>query len=117
MEAMTMFEKYYTPEQLEALAARKETLGEEAMREAQAEWPRLITRVREEMEKGTDPGAPDVQKLAARWQSLIQAFSGGDEGIEASLGKMYRSEPEMASQHGLDQGIFNYLAEAFKAGS
>ena len=81
------------------------------------EWPRLIARVREEMEKGTDPASPEIQELAGRWQALIQSFSGGDKGVEASVGRMYQAEPEMAAQQGLDQGIFEYLGKAFKAGS
>lgn len=39
IEEITMFEKYYTPEQLEYLEERKERVGEERIREVQAEWP------------------------------------------------------------------------------
>ncbi len=114
LEMMTMFEKHYTPEQLEALAARREALGPQAIQEVQAEWPRLIARVREEMEKETDPASPQVQILARQWKKLIHAFTGGDSGMEASLRGMYTSEPEMARQHGLDPGLFDYLNRAWE---
>jgi hypothetical protein len=117
METMTMIEKHFTPEQLEALSARREALGEDAIRQAEEEWPRLIAQVREEMRKGTDPASPVVQAMAARWRELIQAFSGGDVGIESSLGKMFKAEPQMAADQGLDPEIFQYVGRALRAGS
>jgi DNA-binding transcriptional MerR regulator len=112
MEMMTMFEKYYTKEQLEALAKRREAFGEETMREVQEEWPRLIASVREEMQKGTDPKDPRVQALARRWRELIEMFTGGDPGIEQSLRSVYRAEPQFAAQQGLDGGISEYVQKA-----
>lgn len=117
MEKMTMIEKHFSPEQLQALKARREALGEEAIREAEAEWPRLIAAVKQEMQKGTDPTSVEVQALAKRWKALVQAFSGGDSGIEASLGKMYQAEPEMAAQQGLDPALFSYIGAAMRAGT
>jgi DNA-binding transcriptional MerR regulator len=116
MEAITMFEKYYTPEQLEQLKRREEALGPEAIQEAQEEWPRLISAVKEAMEKGEDPASPAVQELAQRWSALVKAFSGGDAGIEKSLATMYKSEPDMAAKEGLDPALFEYIGAAMRAG-
>ena len=107
-----MFEKYYSEEQLETLAQRREMLGEEKMREVQDEWPRLIASVREEMERGTDPKDPRVQALAARWQELIEMFTGGDPGIAQSLANFYRGEPQFAAEQGLASGMSAYVKKA-----
>jgi DNA-binding transcriptional MerR regulator len=115
MERMTMIEKHYTPEQLEALAERKESLGPEAIQKAEEEWPRLISAVREAMEKGKDPASEDVQLLAKRWSGLVQAFTGGDSGIETSLGNMHKAEPDMAAKQGLDPALFQYIGAAMVA--
>lgn len=112
MEMMTTFEKYYTKEQLEMLAKRREMLGEEKMREVQEEWPRLIASVRAEMERGTDPRDPKVQALAKRWMELIHEFTGGDPGIEQSLRNFYRGESQFAEQQGLGGGISEYVQKA-----
>lgn len=117
MERMAMFEKYFTKEQLEALEHRKEALGPEAIREAEEEWPRLIAAVREAMEKGVDPTSPEVRTLATRWSALVNAFSGGDRTIEGSLATMYKSEPGMATQQGLDPALFQYIGTAMRAAS
>ena len=99
IEDMTMIEKYYTPEQLEYLKARKEQVGEERIRQVQEEWPKLMAEVRAEMDKGTDPTSETVKALARRWMGLIHEFTGGNAGIEQSLRRMYEQE---STVHGMD---------------
>jgi len=115
MESMTMVEQYYTPEQLEALAKRREELGEAGMRQAEADWETLRAQVKAEMEAGTDPADPKVQALAAKWQSLIDAFTGGDPGIHANLQKVWENEPNI---HGIDTAAggaaIEYIGKALK---
>ena len=96
MEMMTMFEKYYTPEQLKELEERARKVGPERIKAVEAEWPKLMEEVRTEMDLGTDPADPRVQALARRWQGLIEEFTGGNPGISASLKKMYDSEATVA---------------------
>jgi MerR family transcriptional regulator, thiopeptide resistance regulator len=112
IEAMTMFEKYYTPEQLKELEARRQAMGEDAIKEVEAEWPRLIARMREEMEKGSDPASEPVKALATRWRELIRAFTGGNPGIEKSLKTMNEKEPQMAQQQGRDPKLMEYVGKA-----
>jgi len=117
MEMMTAVERHFTSEQMEVLAAREETLGPEAIQAAQAEWPVLIAKMREEMEKGTDPASPEVQALARRWRELVEAFTGGDPEIEASLKHMYRQEPQVAASQGLSEELFQFLGRAMEGGA
>lgn len=116
IEAITMYEKYYTPEQLETLRARREALGDDGMRAAEAEWPRLIAAMRAAMRAGTDPADPEVRALASRWRELVEQFTGGDPGIARSLGEMYRQEPEMGRANGLDPELMAYVGRAQGAG-
>jgi MerR family transcriptional regulator, thiopeptide resistance regulator len=108
IEGMTMMEKYYTPEQLAALQARKAKLGEEHIREVEAEWPRLMAQVQTAMSQGVDPASPQVQALAKRWMELVREFTGGDPGITQSLKSMYQREPAV---HGMDTGPMRALME------
>lgn len=108
-----MHEKYYTPEQLDTLKERSELLGDTGMQQAQQDWENLNNAFREAMENGTDPADESVQALVARMQELIQAFTGGDAGIENSLGTMYQQEgPEAASRGAVDQALFDYIGKA-----
>jgi DNA-binding transcriptional MerR regulator len=95
MEVMTMIEKYYTPEQLEQVEARKAAIGEARIKEANAEWPGLFAAVRAEMEAGTDPADPKAQALARKWYGLLEEFTGGDPGLFESTRKMYANEDQI----------------------
>lgn len=115
IEAITMFEKYYTPEQLDRLAERRREVGEERIREVEAEWPGLIAEVRAEMERGTDPASETVQALARRWMALVAEFTGGDPGMERSVGNLYREEPAAREWAGIDPELFAYVGRAMAA--
>jgi DNA-binding transcriptional MerR regulator len=108
IEVMTMFDRYYTPEQLDELSQRRAELGDARIREVETEWPKLMDEVRAEMEAGTDPADERVQALARRWQALIREFTGGNPGIERSLGTMYQHESSVA---GMDVAAMRPMME------
>lgn len=117
IEEITMFEKYYTPEQMDYLAQRREQVGEARIKEVEAEWPRLMDEVRAEMERGTDPCDPRVQEMARRWKGLIEEFTGGNEGVRQSLGSLYQNE---STVHGMDvagmRPLMEYVGRAWGCG-
>jgi DNA-binding transcriptional MerR regulator len=112
MEQMKMFEKYYSPEQLEALKARREALGDARIQEVQAAWPALMAEVQAEMDAGTDPKSDKVKALAARWMSLVREFTGGDSGLERSVQSLYQNEPIVA---GMDTSPMRKLSDYIRA--
>ena len=75
-----MHERYFTKEQLEVLAKRRDGLGEEAIRRSEQEWAELADALRGHMEAGDDPASAPVQRLAQRAGELVRAFTGGDPG-------------------------------------
>jgi DNA-binding transcriptional MerR regulator len=113
LEAMSMFEKYYTPEQLQQLEERRKQFGPEQIKAVEDEWKELYAQVREHRENGTDPADPAVQALVTRSGELIKMFTGGDPGIEASLKRMYEQEgPQRASRGVADPADLAYLERA-----
>lgn len=106
-------EKYYTPEQLEQLERRRQELGEERIRAAEAEWPVLMEQVRIEMEAGTDPTNERVQKLARRWMELVEEFTGGDPGIRNSVANMWQQEETlMGTDTARMREMMDYISRA-----
>lgn len=115
IEETTMFEKYYTPEQLDELRQRAENLGPDGMRQAQDDWQKLIEEVRSEMAKGTEPEDEHVLALASRWNGLIAAFTGGSPGIDRSLNRLWQEQGDALSErygHGLDPRMMEYMGRA-----
>jgi len=84
---MTWMHKYYTPEQLAALQKR---WSPEIQKQAEADWAALYRDA--EAARHEDPAGPKGEALAARYRGLIDAFTGGDPAIEASLKKLYADE-------------------------
>ncbi len=91
---------------------RRQELGEEKIREVEAEWAEIFAALRVELDAGTDPADPKLQPIGERARELLAMFTGGDPGIQASLKKMYETEgPEKASRGMADPEVFEYLAK------
>jgi len=112
IEAMTMFDKYYTPEQMKALEERRTQVGEERIAAVQKEWQQLYADVQAEIDKGTDPADEAAQQLAHKWRALIEEFTGGDAGIEASLRDMYTQEKDVREQWGPPPEVTEFIRRA-----
>lgn len=117
MEAMESvdYSKYYTPEQLKQLDERGKSYGDEAMRAAEKEWQELIAKAQRLAARNADPAGEEAQKLAKRWNELIQAFTGGDKGIEQSLSNMYSQEKGMRDAMGMDEVTMTWVGKAMAA--
>jgi DNA-binding transcriptional MerR regulator len=112
IQAVTRFERYFDREQMNDIRDRARELGEDRIREAEREWPRLIAAVRHEMKSGTAPSDARVLALARRWQELVDEFVNGRFEIAAGAGRMMQAEPAVRQRTGLDAEIMDYVAEA-----
>jgi DNA-binding transcriptional MerR regulator len=113
IEGMTMADKYYTPDQLEQLEQRRDALGDDGMRKAQADWAALIAEAEQLRASGAAPTDPRAAALAERWAALVAQFTGGDAGIHDSLNRMYDTEGvERASRGAVSPELFAWMGEA-----
>lgn len=116
---MNMIENYYTSEQLEILKKRREEAGpagDAIVQQGQNDWAHLMADLADEMNKGTDPADPKLKQYEQRRQALVNAFTGGDAGIEQALTRMWREQGDkMASQYGYDPKLMEYLGKVAEA--
>lgn len=119
IEAITMSEQYFTPEQQATIKARREEVGEDVLRHKQEEWAQLIADVRAAMDAGTDPGSKKVQALARRWKDMVRDTTGGDPAMEQALKKLWDEQGDaLAAQHGAQydpRPVFGYISRAIAA--
>jgi len=109
MEAMTMHEKYYNPDQLQRLGRRREELGTEAIGAVQREWGEIFAALRSEMARGTNPTDARLDDYRQRAKELVHSFTGGDADIGASLGEMWANEDPAKVSHGMvDRELWDY---------
>lgn len=105
--------KYYTEEQLAELAARGTP---EVLERGQREWAALIKEVEQAIHEGVDPSSERAQALAARWQRLIEDFTGGNPEILANLKRLYADQanwPAGAQKPYTDE-VSNFICQAAK---
>jgi DNA-binding transcriptional MerR regulator len=116
MEAMTMVEKYYTPEQLQQLEQRRQDIGEDAIKAVEQEWTEIYAKLAALRGRGIDPATPEAQAVGDRAAELIQMFTGGDPGITESLRRMYQQEDPQKLTRGMgDPADMEYMAAIRKA--
>lgn len=108
LEAMTMYEKHLTAEQLEQVNASHQTAGDSAEK-----WQAALDGLRVEMDAGTDPGDPKVKVLVERWHEAASAFMpADDEAAHKGILQLLHDEPTARQDHGLDDALFAYLGRA-----
>lgn len=104
-------EKYYTPEARERLAERQAQFTSGDAIDGTRKWMALIDAFREKQH--LPPDHPDVQTLAAEAIALVEAFTGGDPAITASLKAMYQDYGAMPQAYRLaDEGLMQFMGEA-----
>jgi DNA-binding transcriptional MerR regulator len=91
---MEWVKKYYTEEQLAELAERGTP---EVLERGQRDWAQLIKEVEAAVAEGVDPQSEKAQELAARWSSLIEAFTGGNPAIRENLTRLYADQANWPS--------------------
>ncbi len=78
--------KYFSAEAKVKVSARRNQLSPQQLEQANKDWTALHADV--EASLGEDPAGPTGQALAARWEKLVQDFTGGDPEILDGLNAM-----------------------------
>jgi DNA-binding transcriptional MerR regulator len=116
MEAITMYERYYTTDQLERLERRREDVGEEAIAAAERGWAEIFATVRGEMDAGTDPRDARLDSCRQRVRGLLAAMTGGEPDMRASMNEMWNNEdPETLTRGMVDRDLRDYYIRMFRA--
>ena len=105
LELMTMYEKYFNPDELKTLEAHRQQAGPDL----DDRWAALMQSLRALMEQGVPPSDERAQKTAAEWFPLIQETVGDDTHLLAKLDTMARNEPSVRQQLGMDEAVMEYL--------
>lgn len=109
--------RYYSEGARKKIEERAARMGPEAIEQSQRDWAQLIAEVREAARAGLDPSSERAQQLAARWQSLIEAFTGGDAEVTEGLRKLYADQSNWPAtfQKPYPDEAADFIAEAAAA--
>ena len=79
--------KYATEQGRAKMEARKHLWILELQERVNRQWSELVADVEQSL--GEDPASGKVQALAARWNALVQEFTGRDKEIEESVDNVW----------------------------
>jgi MerR family transcriptional regulator, thiopeptide resistance regulator len=105
LEQMTMYDKYFTKEEL----AQLPILTDPAARN---EWRPLVEAVRQKMSAGVPPSDPAVQKLAEQWMAMFSRQVGHSPEMMMRLDNMWSREEAYRKEAGVTIEMRNYVAAA-----
>ncbi|MGN2247903.1 MerR family transcriptional regulator [Frateuria sp. GZRR35] len=105
LELMTMYEKYFSPEELKQLPMHHD-------RDAQAEWQALVAAVQAAVDRGARPEDHDAQLLALRWMQTLQRDTAGNPDFLLRLNAMHESEPGMVALSGITPALKQFVEQA-----
>jgi DNA-binding transcriptional MerR regulator len=85
------WKRYYSDEAWARMADKRDQWTPELQRKAEQAWAQLFRDV--EAALGTDPAGARAQELAARWQALVESFTGGDAAVSAGVKAAWADRP------------------------
>ena len=110
MEAITMIDKYLTPEQQQTLQARREASGD-----AIGDFQKNVAELKALKAQGLPPTDPAVQAVALRNRGTAAAIKADEEALAAGLRAMLANEPALRERLGLDLETMAFLEAAMGA--
>lgn len=107
LELMTMYDRYFTPEELDRLPLYQ------ASANRQAEWQALIREAETLLQQGVSPTSSNAQDLAKRWMEKLERDTAGDPALLDKLNVMHANEPEAQERLGISELVSDFVMQAF----
>lgn len=115
LEMMSVYESYFTADQLTDLRSRAAAMGPEAVEALKASWLELVQQLRKHMADGTPATDPRVVELSRQWDALGAKFTGDDPAVKAAAQRSWEeNKSSISTQIGWpsDDGLVDYVSQA-----
>lgn len=107
LEMMSMYDKYFTPQELEQLPLYT------GQKLKDKEWQQRVEVVRSLMENGVSPQSSKAQAVAFEWMTALERDTGGNPDFFARLNDICLSGTELAYATGISADMIFYVAQGF----
>lgn len=107
LELMTMYEKWFSHDELKQLPFAQENA------EREAQWTALINEVSDAVSQGVPVSSPAAQALATRWMETLERDTAGNPAFLTRLNDMHAAEPAMHDKTGITPEIIDWITHAF----
>jgi DNA-binding transcriptional MerR regulator len=109
LELMTMYEKYFSPEELKDLPLHTDP-------DVLADWSALVTAVQAAMDRGATPDDADARLLAFRWMEMVGRGTGNNPAFLLRLHAMNQNEPGLRERSGITPELERFVEQSMVSG-
>jgi len=102
LELMTMYEKYFSPEELKNLPLHNDP-------DVLAQWNALIEEVQAAMDRSVSSESPHAHALALQWMEMVQRGTGHNPGFIGRLKAMQDNEPGLRDRNGITPALERFI--------
>jgi DNA-binding transcriptional MerR regulator len=105
LEQMTMYDKYFSKEELQQLPLYQNSAAE-------ADWKQLVAQVSALMASNVPPADEAATGLGRRWMTLLERDTAGNPAFFIQLDRMHENEPSVQRDTGISPELKAYVARA-----
>ena len=109
LEHMTMYDKYFSQDELTQLPIYTHA------DDVEPEWQALVAQVQALMDAGTEPGDSQAQALSMAWMTKVRRDTGDNPILFAKLNAMHEHEPSVQERTGISPQMMTFILAASKA--
>ncbi|WP_426689879.1 MerR family transcriptional regulator [Rhodanobacter ginsengiterrae] len=109
LELMTMYEKYFSPDELKTLPLHTDP-------NVLTDWSALVGAVQSAMDRGTTADDAEAHGLAQRWMTMVERGTGNNPALLMRLHAMNESEPGLRERSGITRELQQFVEQATVAG-
>ena len=108
LEMMTMFEKYFSPEELQQLPLHADPA-------VNARQIALITEIQAAMDRGVQPGEAEADALALSWMAMIDDITGSNPEFLLRLRAINDQEKDARQHSGITEALERFVESSLVA--
>jgi MerR family transcriptional regulator, thiopeptide resistance regulator len=105
---MNIYEKYLTPEEIEAI----NHYAIAARQELEQDWPDMVKQLQHFVDQKIPPGNMEVRTFIIRWTEMLERLTGHNPNLLLKVYAMSRNEIAMQVQRGITPLMTEYLVDA-----
>ncbi len=108
LEQMTMYDKYFTQQELQELPLYTDA------DKIKGEWQALAAEAQGLIDAGADPADERSRALAKRWMATVARDTGSNPVLFAKLNAMHEQEPSVQERTGVTSAVMAFVLAATK---
>ncbi len=112
LESFTMYEKYFSQQEIQDI--HDFSHGDDNESSVETAWNQWVEKMQLAIRSGASPKSEEVQALMSHWGEMLNHISGDNKSRIEIFNELLHKEPQARKEHGIDDGLFEFMAKAIE---